>query len=136
MPDKPTRRRKLELKPQSDEEILREEVIRLAKAGWGLVVHLDVSQVTSLITLIQCAIRHPGVTHTELGRRAVPMGRYLQDGLADVSPELARIFERGWHEVFDTPREQDGDDSIEFDDLDPNIAFTPNRYPEDQDTAP
>lgn len=76
----------------------------LGKVREPVVLELTVAQALVLIVQLQLACRHPsniGPTR----RTAEGIARVIQDAIGRDSPEAGRLLERGWHEVFDVPRE-------------------------------
>ncbi len=67
-------------------------------------LELSPDQAFCLVATIQLALRHPG-NRGPTSKVAEAIGRALQDGLAAQDAELGRLCERGWHPVFDVPRE-------------------------------
>jgi hypothetical protein len=62
---------------------------------------LSVSTAVELVSVIQLASRHPAARGSPTIRRVVDLARRLHRELEIHSPELGRLLERGWHEVWD-----------------------------------
>lgn len=71
----------------------------------GISLELEASDAVYLISVIQLASRHPTGRLSPTVQRVLTLARGLQDALAEQSPDVGRILEQGWHEVFDVPRE-------------------------------
>jgi hypothetical protein len=67
-------------------------------------VSLSASTAVTVISQIQLALRHPG-NNGPSAQHARGFARALQDLLAEQDPEIGRYLERGWHSVFDVPRQ-------------------------------
>jgi hypothetical protein len=76
-----------------------------AQQQGNIVVDLDVQTAVVLIGALQLACRHPAAKSSPTLRSAAEIARALQSLLAARDEELGRLLERGWHEVFDVPRE-------------------------------
>ncbi|HTU18534.1 MAG TPA: hypothetical protein VMG10_10780 [Gemmataceae bacterium] len=76
-----------------------------AEAAGPLLVELSPTQAVSIIGIIQLACRHPGTRGSASRETAEAFARLMQASLERRSPDLGRLVERGWHEVFDVPTE-------------------------------
>lgn len=130
------RRPTVDLTGPTDEQIFAVEAQRLNDAGWDLPVHLNATAAIALISLVQLACRHPGVRMGGLRQDGEYLARELQQRLAESSPELGRLLERGWHEVFDVSPHQGDFDAIEFDDLKEDLLFAPTENPPQNEVNP
>lgn len=70
-------------------------------------VHLEIAGIEAWVILsqMQLALRHPG-NIGPASKAAYQLARTLQSLIAPQGTALGRLAERGWHEVFDVPRDE------------------------------
>jgi hypothetical protein len=87
--------------PEEFSEILTRELAKCHR----LKIDLPPEMAVSLIAVIQLAKRHPQAKWTKVMDTVTTFARYLQETLGESSPEIDRLLELGWHEVFDESNE-------------------------------
>lgn len=86
----------------TDEQLFASEVKRLEESNPPVLLTAELSPTHAAIIVaqLQLACRHPG--NLGAGRTiAECFARKLQEALAQRSPDLGRLLERGWFSVFD-----------------------------------
>lgn len=66
-------------------------------------VVIEVQDAHMIVTSLQLAIRHPGVSKT-LKKRIEATARQLQAAIVGLHPEAEEILEMGWNTAFDVGR--------------------------------
>ncbi len=93
---------------ENDEKLFIQEVLRLNQLHPTVILEVDVATAVQLIAVIQLVNRHPAAAYSESLKLAAGFARRVQEDLAKESPELGRLLEKGWHQVFDVIRAPEG----------------------------
>jgi hypothetical protein len=70
-----------------------------------LAVQINIKEAWLLISALQLAIRHPGLSPV-MKQTLKKIARDFQQPITQRHPETARLFEMGWHPAYDREKEK------------------------------